>query len=147
LQALLAERFQLAVHRETRDLPMYSLVVGKNGVKMQPTDPTVKSGTSLITQKMFKAQRSTVDSIAQGLAGVLGRPVKNETGLEGFYDFKMEWAPEPAAGGGRPDERAIDTLGPSLFTAVQEQLGLKLEARKGPMEVIVVDRAQRPSEN
>ncbi len=146
LQGLLEERFQLTVHRETKELPMYSLVVGKNGVKMKPTDPSVTSGSSLISEKLFRAQRASLDSIAQGLAGVLGRPVKNETGLDGFYDFKMEWTPEPSAGT-NAEERSSDPLGPSLFTALQEQLGLKLEGRKGPMEVIVVDRGEKPSEN
>jgi len=147
LQALLQERFQLTVHRETKELPMYSLVVGKNGVKMQSTDPSITSGTSMISEKIFKAQRASVDFIAQGLAGVLGRPVKDETGLKGFYDFKMEWTPEPSAGPNAEEGRAPEPLGPSLFTALQEQLGLKLEGRKGPMEVIVVDRGEKPSEN
>ncbi len=89
------------------------------------------------------------------LSGVLARPVLDKTGLHGVYDFKLEWAPEPgedvlAALGlpSRPEAPPpVDSSRPSIFTAVQEQLGLRLESRKGPVEIIVIDHAERPSEN
>lgn len=146
LQALLKERFQLTVHEETKELPMYALVVAKGGVRMKSTDPEAKTGTSVVSQRKFEAKRATTDDIARGLAGQLGRPVQNETGLTGFYDFKMEWTPEPSPTSG-PSDGASDPIGPSLFSALQEQLGLKLEARKGPMMVIAVEKAEKPSEN
>jgi uncharacterized protein (TIGR03435 family) len=147
LQALLAERFQLAIHHETKELPIYALVVGKNGVKMKPTDPSVNMSNSSMGPGMFRAQMSTVDALAQGLASLLGRPVKNETALDGFYDFNMAWTPDAPAAAGGPDAKPVEAVGPTLLTAVQEQLGLKLETRKGPVDVIILDRAQRPSEN
>lgn len=147
LQALLAERFQLAIHRETKDLPMYALVVAKGGVKMQPNTSPDGSPQSMTTGRaMFKAERASADQIGQALAGLTGRPVQDQTGLQGFYDLKMEWTPTTAAAPGAGDERPAET-GPSLFTALQEQLGLKLESKKGPVEILVIGRAEKPSEN
>ena len=88
-----------------------------------------------------------IDGIAAALSGITGRPVRDETGLTGFWDLKMEWTPDPAPGSPVAEPRSVDPVGPTLFTAVQEQLGLKLESKKGPVEILVIDRAEHPSEN
>lgn len=134
--ALLADRFRLASHRETGQLPIYALVVGKRGAKLQAAGsgaaPTrsLKMG-HLVTKKM------SMTELANILTFDLKRPVRDDTGLKGDFAFTLEWAP----GLGQSD------AGPSLFTAVQEQLGLKLESTKGPVEVLVIDHVERPSEN
>ena len=132
LQTLLSERFKLTLHRETRQLPVYSLVLTKSGSKLQPADGDVRgvsSGPALL--------RGTMDTaaIARNLTSTLGRTVIDNTGLKGSYKFAMTWAAD--------DQSA----GPSLFTVIQEQLGLKLESTKGPVEVLVIDHAEPPSEN
>ncbi len=147
MQALLSERFQLTMHRETRELPIFALVVAKNGLKMQPnTSPDGSPQGMGMGDALYRGTRASLAEIANGLASLTGRPVRDETGLKGYYDFKLEWAPEraPSDPGG---EKPADTLGPSLFTALQEQLGLKLESKKGPVEILVIDRAEHPTEN
>jgi bla regulator protein blaR1 len=148
MQKLLAERFQLVVHTETKQLPMYALVVAKGGHKLTPNpSPDGSPQSSSTGRAMFKAKRVSLEQIAQTLAGITGHPVRNETALEGYYDLDMKWTPDAAPAA--PD--AADVLpaqvGPTLFTALQEQLGLKLEAKRGPVETLVIDRAERPSEN
>lgn len=152
-QQLLADRFKLAVHWETRELPIYALVAAKNGPKLQPTtELNGGSGTSSHgsqTSRELKATNQTVQDLAETLTQILseelGRNVVDKTGIEGKYDFTLKWTPEtdaaPTADNGAPDS------GPSLFTALQEQLGLKLESAKGPVKVLVIDHAEMPSEN
>jgi uncharacterized protein (TIGR03435 family) len=139
MQTLLAERFKLAVHRETRELPMYVLVVAKDGPKFKLTEfsgnmnqnPFHMPGRGRLIGTGVRA-----DALAKALSGQLGRTVKDETGIQGIFDFKLEWSPDQ------------NTEGASLFTALQEQLGLKLEARKGPVSVLVIDRVENaPTEN
>jgi uncharacterized protein (TIGR03435 family) len=139
LQTLLAGRFQLKVHRETREEPVYSLVVGKNGAKLDPSKDFHGLGGG---KGQFKANGASMEMLAGALAGQLGRPVIDRTGLAGAFDFKLEWTPDAA----QADAAPVDA-GPSLFTALQEQLGLKLESTKAPAEVIVIDHVERPSEN
>ncbi len=140
IQALLAERFHLGLHGETRQLPVYNLVVGKTGSKLKPAESnaaparTLKMG-ELSTQKMSMA------TLANLLAFDLKRPVKDETGLHGEFAFTLEWT----LGLGESDTGQLSR--PSLFTAVQEQLGLKLEAAKGPVEILVIDHLEKPSED
>jgi uncharacterized protein (TIGR03435 family) len=149
MQALLAERFQLAVHTQTRELAIYALVVAKGGHKLQPNHaPDGSSQGMSVGRGMLKGTRASPELIAQALSGSTGRIVRDETGLSGFYDFKMEWTPEAAAAApDKVEERSAALVGPTIFTALQEQLGLKLEAKKGPVEILVIDRAERPSEN
>jgi uncharacterized protein (TIGR03435 family) len=139
MQTLLAERFRLAVHRETRELPMYALVAAKGGPKVQVTELVGSIGLnpfSMPGRGRLVGTRVNAEMLAKVLANQLGRTVRDETGLKGIFDFKLEW--EPGAG----------TEGASLFTAVQEQLGLKLAARKGPVEVLVIDHIEStPTEN
>jgi len=146
LQALLEERFQLAAHRQAKELPVYGLVLAKGGSKLEPNLSPDGSTRSMTTGRaMFKATRASMDAITQALAGIVGRPVQDETGLTGYFDLKLEWTPDPAPGAG--SERPAETVGPTLFTEIQEQLGLRLVARKGNVDVLVIDRAERPSEN
>jgi uncharacterized protein (TIGR03435 family) len=143
MQALLADRFHLQVHRETQEVPMYALVVGKNGPKFKPSAPDATGGFSVFgTDRGMKmeATRGTMDQLARQLAGTGDRFVVDKTGLAGLYAFTLEWW--PANRTPLPD---VDT--PSMFDALQEQLGLRLEPTRGPLEKLVVDYAQRPSEN
>jgi uncharacterized protein (TIGR03435 family) len=156
LQALLADRCKMMIHREMKDLPIFSLVITKNGPKLQEANPdevtsigTSRDGASeLITGKA----RSIAD-LARWLSVSLGCPVLDKTGLTGKYDFKLEWTPDVSqaptnnATTGQPPPTTLDSGGPSLFTAIQEQLGLKLESGKGPVEIIVIDHIERPSGN
>lgn len=141
LQALLAERFGLKVHRETKELPMYSLVVwkggGKGGAKLKKTTAgvsTLSAGPDRITDRAV-----TMATLSSQLSTVLERVVVDKTGLADRYDIKLEWVPELEASTGD---------GPSVLSAIQEQLGLKLEAGKGQVEVIAIDHVERvPAEN
>jgi uncharacterized protein (TIGR03435 family) len=152
VQALLSERFQLVLRRESKEMPIYALVVAKGGVKMTEAKEG-EGGSSMNTNNTrITCQRCTMESLAVNLSGITGRPVHDETGLTGKYDFKMEWAPEPKAGGaergeGAPAEIASTPEGPTLFTALQQVLGLKLEPKKGPVDMYVIERAEKPSEN
>ena len=140
LQALLADRFKLKVHRETKQLPVYSLVVAKSGPRL--TDHTGDGGASTNTshasgKATLTATKVSMDGFAYRLGRDLDRKVVDNTGLRGEYDVTLEWAPDP-----KPDSTA-----PSIFTALQEQLGLKLESTRGPVGVVVVDSAEKASEN
>jgi bla regulator protein BlaR1 len=150
VQKLLEDRFKLALHRETKELSVYTLVVGKGGPKLQRSD---KDGTRISAGGMGRTdfQKVSMAMLAKTLSQRLGRTVINGTGLKGDFDFALEWAP----GEGEPRKKTngvevpplTDTSGPSIFTALQEQLGLKLESTKGPVEILVIDRAERPSGN
>jgi uncharacterized protein (TIGR03435 family) len=138
LQTLLEDRFQLKVHLETKEQPIYALVVAKNGPKIHPVkdeDDMEINGNS----HQFTARQVSMQEFAGALARQFGSPVQDMTGLKGVYDFALDLAPEGSV--------ADDGPSPSIFAALQEQLGLRLEARKGPMEVLVVDRAERASQN
>jgi bla regulator protein blaR1 len=150
LQTLLADRFQLKVHRETREWPEYALVVAKGGTRLKEPDSGIGDGISAECGVM-KGTRTTISNLAMVLSRQVGRPVLDRTGLSGRYDFEMSYTPDNGCGSRPPDGVATisDTLTdrPSLFTAIQEQLGLKLESIKGPVEVIVIDRAVKPEPN
>jgi uncharacterized protein (TIGR03435 family) len=137
VQTLLADRFQLKFHREMREQPIYTMVVAKNGPKFNEVKAAGR-GVGIGGRGQLKANGADMATFASALAGKLGRSVVDRTGLKGFYDFLLTWT---------PDEAQAESPGPSLFTAIQEQLGLRLEAAKGPVEILVVDRAERPSEN
>ena len=139
VQTLLADRFQLALHRETRLLPVYALIVGKTGSRLQPADTNLGPPQTRMGQMVVRKMSMT--EFANILALALKRPVKDETGLKGEFAFTLEWTPGLSDTEDRPSPR------PSLFTAVQEQPGLKLESVKGPIEVLVIDHAEKPSGN
>ena len=147
LQALLADRFKLTLHRETREESVYALVVGKGGAKFQQANGNF--GGLRIGKSQLTGSGATVEMLATALANQLGRPVLDRTGLKGQFDFKLEWAPDAAQASppGVDAPTPAGTSGPSVFTAVQEQLGLKLESSKGPVEMLVIDHVERPSEN
>jgi bla regulator protein BlaR1 len=164
LQPLLAERFQLKVHSEVRDLPVLALVVAKDGPKLHEARPgdtypngikgfDGEGGAGLMHMGpgQLTVQGLTMSSVARLLSEQLGLMVQNATGLTGNYDFTLQWSPDRGttdAGQPGPDNAASkESAGPSVFTAVQEQLGLKLESRKSPVEVLVIDHVEKPSEN
>ena len=141
LQALLADRFQLKVHREMRDIPVYELVVARNGMKIRENAADATSQTTLPSGQMSTMQLNTGKTTMERLAKILtGRPVLDQTGLTGTYQINLRWA---------SDSVALDSFAdaPLLVTAVQEQLGLRLEPGKRPKEILVIDSVERPSEN
>jgi uncharacterized protein (TIGR03435 family) len=143
VQALLADRCKLAAHQETRELPVYALVVAKGGPKFKPSET---NGTTINTGRSRLHIAGTDDTIAilaRELAQVLGRVVLNDTGISGRYDLTLQWTPDDALTNGASDAN----LPPGIFTAIQEQLGLKLESTKGPVPVLVLDHVETPSAN
>ena len=208
LQNLLAERFKLTLHHETKELPMYALVVGKGGAKLKESvddDATASGGAPppppppgpdgagpvmgrlrvgadgmpqlppgmgkngmmmMMTNGRLRAvgNRQPVSALTEMLGNQLGYPVVDATGLKATYDFTLDFAPDglngpmgmlpppppehDGAGGGSPMASAPEMGGPTIFTALQEQLGLKLEQRKGPVDLLVIDRLEKvPTEN
>jgi uncharacterized protein (TIGR03435 family) len=143
MQALLAERFELKLHREARELPVYELVIAKGGSKLKagvPDEGPVQRGRSM----MQKAMTSTVPMLISLLGNLVDRPIIDGTGLSGTYEYEnLDWA------GIKRAQMAPDSATPaeSVFTAVQEKLGLKLEAVRAPTEVLVIERIARPSAN
>jgi uncharacterized protein (TIGR03435 family) len=170
LQKLLTERFQITLHIEVKETPVYRLKVAKNGPKLKPAEALAhyendeemrqasRKGAEANLAKMTAAMeanarngirtptrsigfaRATMERFAEGLSSHLDRPVKDMTQLEGEYHFELEWTPD----NGMRD----DTSGVSIFTAIQEQLGLKLEAGNEPIELLVIDKAEKtPTSN
>jgi uncharacterized protein (TIGR03435 family) len=147
LQTLLAERFQLKIHHESKDVPAYAMTVAKSGFKPQPDlTPGCSGGTNSngngVSQK-FTATCIEMAEFASFLARRANRPVADQTHTQGRYSFTLEWTPDDLKNSASADQPAL----PSLFTVLQEQLGLKLEVTKAPVDIIVVDSAERPSEN
>ena len=136
LQAVLRDRFGLVLRAETHELPVYALLQARNGVRLSRADGKGSSfrvsGPGNLT-----ATAQLIGRLATFLSGELGRPVNDETGLDGQYDFKLEWTPDSDTSG----------TGPSIFTALTDQLGLRLESKKGPVQVYVIEKVERPSEN
>ena len=137
LQALLADRFKLTWHKEIRQLPVFDLVIAKGGSKLQ--ESKANGRTYNIGSDHISDQGVTAPVLADQLAARLGRPVIDKTGLTGRYDVTLKWTPDGT-------EAAPDSP-PSIFTATQEQLGLKLESTKGPVETLVIDHVEEPSPN
>ncbi len=153
LRALLADRFQLVVHKETKEEPIYALLVSKNGAKLKEAKAVGSRQGMSMNRGRLEGFAAPLEMLGQTLSNVTGRPVIDKTGLAGKYDFILEWTPDAgpdarAQGfGDGVTEPAPAPGGPTIFTALQEQLGLKLEAQKGPVQLIVIDRAEKPSEN
>jgi len=170
LQSLLADRFKLTLHHEAKELPVYALVIAKNGPEMRQATPgdTYPDGM----KDMYGKGHGMV--IARGPGGIvgqgvpfavlvaelqhqhLGRTVVDKTGLTGMFDFRLQWTPDeshaPIKGPedgrqGTDNGPPPESVGPSIFTAIQEQLGLRLEPQKAPMEIVVIDHVEAPSEN
>jgi uncharacterized protein (TIGR03435 family) len=151
LQSLLAERFKLTFHHEKKEYQGYVLVIAKGGLKIQPVEPGEASSNSSSNDKRasMDAGHIPMSKLADILSRSLRAPVEDATGATGVYSFKLEWTPDDQSarvpsrdGAALPVEE-----GPSIYTAIQTKLGLKLEPRKVPMDVLVIDSAEKPSEN
>jgi len=172
-QALLTDRFQLAIHWGTEELPLYALVIARKDGKLGPGLTESKPGSCVAVDQtpprgldpasVRRCGTMTQNPRALGAIGIpiaklipmlevtLGRKVVDKTGLKGDFDIRMEWTPDetqpfqlpPNA----PPIRPADPTGPSLFTAIQQQLGLKLESSRGPVDVLIIDRAEKPTGN
>lgn len=141
--SLLEERFQLKFHREEKEVPIYWLEIdkpGKLGLALKPStsdsQPNMSKNSSG-SRAVMKASKMSMADIAAGLNRQVGRPVEDHTGLTGNFDFQIEWAPEETS----------DSIDPSLFTVLKEQLGLKLQPARGTAETIVIDQVRHPSAN
>ncbi|MBW8746970.1 MAG: TIGR03435 family protein [Acidobacteria bacterium] len=143
VQALLAERFHLTCHRENREMVSYALLPAKDGPKLKPTQNDGLHSDNGYGR--IRAQGATVEQLARLIAQRLNEPVVDSSGISGRYDMEINFTPPegPMKLNGQP----IPDPPPSIFTAIQEQLGLKLEKRKGPVEVLVVDHVEMPTEN
>lgn len=191
VQQMMADRFKLAVHRETREMPLFELQLaradGKPGPELKPAAvdcgpqgrgrpggppppagapgpgagpgrgaPPIGGCRMMMTMGRVEAAGQPLTALTTFLAQQLGRPVIDKTGLTGGFDIVLSWTPDnPGRGGGAPLNLPpgapvpppIDPDGPPLVTALQEQLGLKVEPTKGPVEVLVIDSVQQPTEN
>ena len=152
LQFILMDRFQLKCHTEIREMPVYELVVAKSGPKFHETKAEqAKQNTTNMEGRNLREHLEAVGVPTWQLASLLsneaGRVVLDKTGLTGKYDIAIDWMHDAPASSA-PDSQPTDSpQGPTLFTAVEEQLGLKLVPAKGPVPVLVIDRVERPSEN
>ena len=157
LQPLLADRFKLKVHHEIKILPVYDLILAKGGPKLKESAPdggpgeaekdsAAASSRARVTfgPGIFQGQAISMQSVANQLSYVVHSTVVDRTGLRGTYDLDLKWRPEDAAPSGGD---AADESLPSIFTAVQEQLGLKLQPTRGPVDTLVIDHAELPSED
>ena len=152
LRTLLADRFKLAVHRETRDASVYELVAARNGPKLKP-DPSGEGDDSMSSQRGHLTARGVTMARLAGFRGspraALDHLVLDKTGIEGVFSFTLDWTPDdsPAASSPQGPPKRSEKW-PSLLSALQEQLGLKLEARRAPVESIVIDHVEKiPTEN
>jgi uncharacterized protein (TIGR03435 family) len=158
LRNLLADRFKLTFHREEKEFSIYALTVASGGPKVKKSDGPPSDGRPALVYRMFPERRALLparDATMAELASVMqqgpvDRPVVDMTGLTGRYDFSLDFAPDEGAFFGMMATRPPlpdDEAKPDLFTAVQQQLGLKLVATRGPVEVFIIDQAERPSAN
>ena len=161
VQKLLQDRFKLVLHRDTSELPIYVLTAAKSGLKLktgtyltqEPNTPLAPGqrqsdfcGFGGIGNGTLRTTSTTMEIFTDLLTTVLKRQVVDTTGFKGNFDVSLRWTPDPVSTG-NGGQIPTETTGPSIFTAMQEQLGLKLEAGKGPVDVLVVDHIERPSEN
>ena len=169
MRALLAERFQMTAHRETREMPVYALTEAKGGFKAPgpnelscaepgPDSPPASDeigpcGRARVTigrmgSAQIKGGKISMAELARVLSNLMGRTVLERTGVDGEFDVHLQFGLDDAIFGiPRPPGVAAENGPPSIFVAVQEQLGLKLESTKGPVEVLVIDHVERPSGN
>ncbi len=152
IQSLLVDRFKLKFHRGTIDVSGYALMVAKSGSRLKaPSDPNephrlgVSRGPEAGLQRLV-GQMSGTNNLAQMLSNILlGQPVEDKTGITGPYDFTLTWAPGEGERGVPPSGSSAPT-GPSLFTALQEQLGLRLEPQKVSVQTFIIDSAEKPTQ-
>ena len=154
LQRLLADRFGLQLHRSTEQLPVYMLTINKGGPRFKASEATA-TNLQVGSNSIF-LQGGTIDRLTVVLASALGRPVVDLTGLGGSYDLAVQWDDAPVRDGGLPgiaDPQSRQAATPagnergSIFTAISDQLGLRLDAQRAPVDVLVIDDIRRPSAN
>ena len=153
LQKLLADRFQLAFHRDKKQLTVYALTVGKNGPKLTRSEAASPIPNLPFRLGNLPASNATMEEFAGVMQAHLDRPVVDQTGLKGRFDFQLQWTPDETQsdslrGAGAPPKppEGAETQ-PDLFTAIQQQLGLKLESTRAQTDVLVIDKVEKPSEN
>lgn len=153
LRTLLTDRFKLSFHREQKDFSIYELQVAKGGPKLKastapPDEPAALISTVYPQRIVLPARNASMGEFVSLLQrAVLDRPVVDKTGLSGKFDFDLEWAPDETQFGGDVPVASSDANQPPFFKAVQEQLGLRLEATRGPVAALVVDTAEKPTAN
>lgn len=169
VQSLLEDRFQIKTHRETREVSMYEVTAAKSGVKMKlsedqtppappdgpPRPGTAPRGAMRMARGDFLGSAVSMENVVLMIGQLTGRRTIDKTGVTGLYDFHLQWAPDTFSaplpfeprGITAPPPPPADPAGPSLITAIEEQLGLTLRSTKGPVEVLIIDRLQRPSFN
>lgn len=153
LRSLLTDRFKLSFHREPKVFSIYQLEISRSGPKLKETavpndPPTVGPGVVYPQRIVLPARNASMGDLASLLQrAILDRPVVDKTGLSERYDFDLEWAPDETQFGGDVPSASADAPSAPLFSAIQQQLGLRLVATRGPVEALVVDKAERPSAN
>lgn len=161
VQSLLESRFQLKTHRDAREMSIYELHIAKGGAKIKlsedqsPGQPGSQRGNLGMAGGKIEGTAVQFAFFVNALSQQIGRTIVDRTGLKGLYDIQLVWTPEmPSAndpgrffGAGAVASPPPDASGPSIFTALREQLGIQLESSKGPVEVLVIDHAEKPSEN
>jgi bla regulator protein blaR1 len=151
LRTLLTDRFKLALRHETKEAPIYELVAAKGGPKIQEDTTSPRQRIAMTGVGKLMAQKTLLAVLAEVLGTITGRPVVDNTGLPSTYTFKLEWTPAVGERGlpgpPQPDVAPLDSNGPSLFAALQEQLGLRLQSVKGSVESLVIENAEKPTEN
>lgn len=151
-QALLAERFALQLHTESKELPIYRMATAKAAKGLRQVAACAAPDCPVFDMSIggqLTARGVTMEDFSRVLTDLTGRPVRNQTNLAGQYDLRLSWTPDdatPGAIGPRGSPSPDPTLA-SIFTALSEQLGLKLQSDKGPVDVYIVDHAEKPSEN
>ena len=139
MRSILADRCQLKAHQETKELPVYDLVIAKHGLKMKEAPPNEKP-MEIVGGGQMTAHAQMIDKIVSQFADTEGRIIVDKTGLgDKRFDFELKWTPD--------DRPSTDDSAPSFLTALEEQLGLKLVPAKGPVEVLIIDHMERPSPN
>ena len=139
LQSALADRFKLRTHIETREGPIYELVIAKGGCKLKNAPAEEHSRGSSWGRTMIQVRTGPIANLVFALSDTLGRTVVDKTGLTGNFDIDLKWAAD--------DQQGTPDAGPTLFTTLEEQLGLKLVNAKGPVQTFVVDHVERPTAN
>jgi len=157
LRKLLTDRFKLTFHRERKELSIYALSVARNGSKLKESTASPDASPEGPPPLVFvlspqgaslPGRNATMAELASVLQrAALDRPVVDRTGLSGRFDFNLEWMPDDTQFGGQGPWENHEAIKPDLFAALQQQLGLKLEATRGPVEVLVIDQVGRPTEN
>jgi uncharacterized protein (TIGR03435 family) len=153
LRSLLVDPFKLEFHREHKSFSIYELSVGKSGSKLTPssaaaTEPAQLVSTVLPERIHLPARNASMaESVSLLQRAVLDRPVVDKTGLAGKYDFDFDWAPDETQFGGEVPVATAEATSPPFFVAIEQELGLHMEAKRGPVSALVVDSAQRPIAN